>query len=166
MVAEVDAEIAVASRADRDGPYPFDATLVGQTGQRWLYQFAIPRRASVSDAPVEVRTKGKQLSGWVAEAADGVCTIALPENVGPRAAGWVDVDTANPLRSLRAKLIELAPEPRSTAPIRRFQFEQASLVLGAPGGRLKDEIAQAAESTDNWSLEDRQANRSEERRVG
>jgi hypothetical protein len=70
----------------------------------------------------------------------------------------VDVDTAKPLRSLRSKLIELAPEPRATGPIRPFQFEQAALVLGAPGGRLKDEIAQAADSTDHWSLEDRQAN--------
>jgi hypothetical protein len=157
MVAEVDAEIAVASRADRDGPYPFDGALAGQAGHHWLYQFAIPRRAAVSDAPVEVQTNGKKLAGWVAEAVDGVCTVALPENIGPRSAGWVDVDTAKPLRSLRAKLIELAPEPRSAAPIRQFQFEQAALVLGAPGGRLKDAIAQAAESTEHWSLEDRQA---------
>jgi len=158
MVAEVDAEIAVASRADRDGPYPLDGRLVGQAGPRWLYQFAIPRRAAVSDAPVEVQSDGKQVSGWVAEAADGLCTIALPANLGPRATGWVDVDTAKPLRSLRAKLIELAPEPRATGPIRQFQFEQAALVLGAPGGRLRDQIAQAADSTDNWSLDDRQAN--------
>jgi hypothetical protein len=157
MVAEVDAEIAVASRADRDGPYPLDGTYLGQAGQRWLYQFAIPRRAVVADAPVEVQSNGKQVSGWVADAADGVCTVALPENLGPRATGWVDVDTAKPLRSLRAKLIELVPEPRAIAPIRPFQFEQAALVLGAPGGRLRDRIAQEADSTDNWSLDDRQA---------
>jgi hypothetical protein len=158
MVAEVDAEIAVASRADRDGPYPFDGTLVGNAGQRFLYEFAVPPRAALADAPAEVQSRGKQVSGWVAGVTGEVCTVALPDNLGPHATGWVDVDTAGPLRSLRTRLTELAPEPRAAAPTRPFQFDQAALVLGAPGGRLRDEIAQAAESTDNWSLDDRQAN--------
>jgi hypothetical protein len=158
MVAEVDAEIAVASRADRDGPYPFDGRLVGQVAQRWLYECAVPPRAMLADAPVEVQSRGKQVSGWVAGVVDGVCTVALSDSLGPKATGWVDVDTAGPLRSLRTKLTELAPEPRAVGTGRPFRFEQAALVLGAPGGRLRDEIAQAAESTDNWSLDDRQAN--------
>jgi exonuclease VII small subunit len=158
MVAEIDAEIAVAARADRDGPYPFDGALVGRAAQRWLYEFAVPPRAALSDAPVEVQSRGKQLSGWVAGVTDGLCTVSLPESLGPRATGWVDVDTAAPLRSLRTRLTDLAPEPRAAAAPRPFRFEQAALVLGAPGGRLRDEIAQAAESTDNWSLDDRQAN--------
>jgi hypothetical protein len=159
MVAEVDAEIAVASRADRDGPYPFDGTLVGQAAQRWLYEFAAPPRAALADAPAEVQSRGKQVSGWIAGVSGGRCTVALSDNLGPHATGWVDVDTAGPLRSLRARLTDLAPEPRAAAAAaRQFQFDQAAVVLGAPGGRLRDEIAQAAESTDNWSLDDRQAN--------
>jgi hypothetical protein len=158
MVAEVDAEIAVAARADRDGPYPFDGSLVGNTGQRWLYEFEVPARAALADAPAEVQSRGKQVSGWVAGVSGGVCTIALPDNLGPHATGWVDVDTAGPLRSLRARLTDLAPEPRAAAIVPPFQFDQAALVLGAPGGRLRDKIAQAAESTENWSIDDRQAN--------
>jgi AAA domain len=156
MVAEVDAEIAAASRADRAGPYPFEATLVGRAAQRWLYEFRTPPRGAFSDAPVDVQSNGKQVAGWVASVTDGTCTIAVDADLGARATGWVDVDTAGPLRALHSRLTNLAPELR-VAQGRTFQFDQAALVLGAPGGRLRDEIARAAESTDNWSLDDRQS---------
>jgi hypothetical protein len=157
MVAEVDAEIAAASRADRDGPYPFEATLVGRAASRWLYEFPMPPRATFSDAPVDVQSKGKQTTGWVASVSDGEALIAVDTDLGQRSTGWVDVDSAGPLRALRNRLTDLVPDPRAL-PGRSFQFDQAQLVLGAPGGRLKDEIARAAESTDNWSLDDRQSN--------
>jgi hypothetical protein len=156
MVAEVDAEIAAASRADRAGPYPFEATLVGRAAQRWLYEFRTPPRGAFSDAPVDVQSNGKQVSGWVASVTEGTCTIAVDADLGPRATGWVDVDTAGPLRALHSRLTNLAPELRVSQG-RTFGFDQAALVLGAPGGRLRDEIARAAESTDNWSLDDRQS---------
>jgi hypothetical protein len=156
MVSEVDAQIAAAARADRDGPYPFDGTLVARSAQRWLYEFAVPQRAMFGDAPVEVHSRDREVHGWVAEMRDGRCTVALNDNLGQHAVGWVDIDTAAPLRALRSRLTEVSPDPR--AGTRPFRMDQAALVLGAPGGRLKDEIARAAESTDNWSLDDRQAN--------
>jgi hypothetical protein len=156
MVAEVDAEIAAAARADKDGPYPFDGVQVGRSAQRWLYEFVVPPRAVVGDAPVEVRSRDRQVAGWLAGVADGRCTVALNDSLGPRAVGWIDIDTAGPLRALRSRLTELSPDPRSGS--RAFRVEQAALVLGAPGGRLRDEIARAAESTDTWRLDDRQAN--------
>jgi hypothetical protein len=158
MVAEVDAKIAAAARADRDGPYPFDGALVGRAAQRWLYEFPVPQRATFGDAPVEVHSRDREVRGWVAAIADGRCTVALNDTLGPRAVGWVDIDTAAPLRALRTRLTEVTPDPRSGGVGRGFRIDQAALVLGAPGGRLRDDIAKAAESTDTWSLDDRQAN--------
>jgi hypothetical protein len=62
------------------------------------------------------------------------------------------VDNLAPLHDLLDRLDALAggrPDPPT------FRFDQADLVLGAPGGRLRDRIAAAAESTGEWRLDDR-----------
>jgi hypothetical protein len=65
--------------------------------------------------------------------------------------GRLVVDNLGPLRGLRTRLVALEGTPSPPT----FRFDQAELVLGAPGGRLKDAIATAAEQTSEWSFDDR-----------
>jgi len=62
------------------------------------------------------------------------------------------VDNLGPLRGLRQRLAALAgeqPHPPT------FRFDQAELVLGTPGGRLNDALAEAASSAEEWRYDDR-----------
>ena len=66
--------------------------------------------------------------------------------------GRLVVDNLAPLHGLLDRLDALAgspPEPST------YRFDQAELALGVPGGRLRDRIAAAAESTAGWRLDDR-----------
>jgi hypothetical protein len=77
----------------------------------------------------------------------------VAEDLGPRVLdGRLIVDNLGPLRGLRQRLAALEGEQPHPA---TFRFDQAELVLGAPGGRLNDEIAQAADAAEEWRYDDR-----------
>lgn len=164
MTVALDDEVAAESGPGRAGPFAFDGTLSGHGVGRWYYDFVPPERTSLGDAPVRVHAADRVARGWTAGTGGGRCTVALDTDLGDRAEGWVDVYGSAPLQALRDRLAALEPDPRVGRGDRRdrgarsdgFRFDQAALVLGAPGGRMKDEIARAAESTDQWSFDDRE----------
>jgi hypothetical protein len=160
MCDDVDEAVTAAEWTGRDRPsYAFDAVRVGQGAQHWLYQFALPPHATIGDAPVEVRLRGRRVSGWTAGTEGRRATVALSEDLGDRVEGGrMEVDALAPLRDLRVRLTELAGDPRlGQRDELPFRVDQAATVLCAPGGRLHDDIARAADSTETWSLDDRQA---------
>jgi hypothetical protein len=160
MCDDVDEAVTAGEWTGRDRPsYAFDAEQVGGGSEHWLYEFALPAHATIGDAPVEVRTRDRRVPGWTAGAEDGKAAVALTEDLGPWVEnGRIEVDALAPLRDLRVRLTELAADPRlGPREDISFRVDQAATVLCAPGGRLQDRIARAADSTDTWSLDDRQA---------
>jgi hypothetical protein len=145
MFAALDDEIAAEARAGYGGPYPFEGTLVGATGTWWFYDFPLPHRATLGDVPVQVHATDLA-DGWLTAVGDGSGTVALDADLGDRVDGWVDIDNAAPLRALRHRLEALASRSRDRTG--SFRFDQASLVLGSPGGRLRDAIARMGGSSD------------------
>jgi hypothetical protein len=160
MRDEVDEAVTTAEWTGRDHlSYAFDAEQVGQGREYWLYDFVLPAHATIGDAPVEVRSQGRRVTGWSAGTDGRRARVALAEDLGKVVEqSRIEVDVLGPLRDLRLRLTELVADPRlglgQGVP---FQVEQAATVLGAPGGRLQDDIARAADSMDSWSLDDRQA---------
>jgi hypothetical protein len=160
MCDEVDEAVTAAEWTGRDHlSYAFDGEQVGRGREHWLYDFALPAHATIGDAPVEVRSQGRRVTGWSAGTTGRRARVALAEDLGKVVEqARIEVDALGPLRDLRLRLTELVADPRlgldQGVP---FQVEQAETVLGPPGGRLQDDIARAADSTDSWSLDDRQA---------
>ena len=160
MCDDVDEAVTAAEWTGRDRPsYAFDAEQVGTGTEHWLYEFVLPAHATVGDAPVQVRSGPRRATGWTAGSEGRRAMVALAEDLGGRVDnGRIDVDALAPLRDLRVRLTELVADPRlglrEDIP---FRVDQAATVLCAPGGRLQDDIARAADSTDAWNLDDRQA---------
>jgi hypothetical protein len=161
MCDDVDEAVTAGEWTGRDRPsYAFDAEQVGQGSEYWLYEFPLPAHATtLGDAPVEVRSGGRRVTGWTAGSEERRATVALSEDLGDRVENArIDVDTLAPLRDLRIRLTELVADGRaSLRDDMPFRVDQAAIVLCAPGGRLQDRIARAADSTDTWTLDDRQA---------
>jgi hypothetical protein len=160
MCDDVDEAVTAAEWTGRDRPsYAFDAEQVGSGTEHWLYEYVLPAHATVGDAPVQVRSAGRRVTGWTAGSDGRMARVAVEEDLGGRVDnGRIEVDALAPLRELRIRLTELVADPRlglgEDVP---FRVDQAASVLCAPGGRLQDDIARAADSTESWSLADRQA---------
>ena len=160
MRDEVDEAVTTAEWTGRDHlSYAFDGEQVGRGREHWLYDFVLPAHATIGDAPIEVRSQGRRVTGWSAGTEGRRARVALAEDLGKLVEqARIEVDALGPLRDLRLRLTELAADLRlGRGEGIPFQVEQAATVLGAPGGRLKDDIAQAVDSADSWSLDDRQA---------
>ena len=128
-----------------------DATRIVRGPGGCLYRVDPPAEARlVEDAPVELTSGSTTVPGWLGSLADESCLVETSD-VGPRVVdGRLSVDGAAPARTLRDRLESLARDPDDG-----FRYDQAELVLGSPGGRLRDRIATEAESADAWSLDDR-----------
>lgn len=153
QMAEAADRAAAAAEADfRLRPVlGVDATRVARGPGGCLYRVDPPPDVRLSeDAPVELTTGSTTVPGRLGSIADESCLVETAD-VGPRVLdGRLAVDGAAPARILRDRLDALARHPDET-----FRYDQAELVLGSPGGRLRDRIATAAESADAWSLDDR-----------
>jgi len=153
--ASVDTTVATAEAADGRSPaFPVDATRVARGPGGCLYRVDPPPEvALVEDAPVRLTAGGRHVRGRLGPVADESCLVETEVDLGPRLLdGRLVVDNAGPVRALADRLAALsgaAPYPPG------FRFDQAALVLGAPGGRLRDRIAEAAGAADGWSLDDR-----------
>src|SRR6185503_14850746 len=125
----VDRELAAARTGGGRAAFGVDATRVARGPGGFLYRVDPPPEATlVEDAPA-----------WL--------------TVGERVIdGRLGSDNLGPLRGLRQRLAALAgeqPHPPT------FRFDQAELVLGTPGGRLNDALAEAASSAEEWRYDDR-----------
>src|ERR687897_2070491 len=109
--------------------------------------------AFVEDAPVRLFAGARRTSGRLGAVADESCLVETVADLGPRVLdATLRVDGAAPARVLAQRLDTLAaPVPQPPT----FRFDQAALALGAPGGRIRDRIADAAGAADRWSLDDR-----------
>jgi AAA domain len=128
-----------------------DATRITRGPGGCLYRVDPPSDVRLTeDAPVELTSGTTTVPGWLGSIADESCLVETSD-VGPRVVdGRLSVDGAGPARTLRDRLEDLARDPDA-----EFRYDQAELVLGSPGGRLRDRIATEAESADAWSLDDR-----------
>ncbi|HZB51846.1 MAG TPA: AAA domain-containing protein, partial [Mycobacteriales bacterium] len=154
MTAAADDAVAAAAADGQLTPqFGVDATRVARGPGGCLYRVDPPPEVRLlEDAPVDLLTGSTRVGGWLGAVADESCLVETDRDLGPRVLdGRLVVDNTGPLRGLRARLEALSGTP--TPPT--FRFDQAELVLGAPGGRLRDRIATAAESADAWSLDDR-----------
>jgi hypothetical protein len=149
----VDQELAAARTGGRRAAFGVDATRVARGPGGCLYRVDPPPEATlVEDAPARLSVGERAAEGRLGAVADESCLVEVEEDLGPRVLdGRLVVDNLGPLHGLRTRLAALdgTPDPPT------FRFDQAELVLGAPGGRLKDAIAAAADATDEWSLDDR-----------
>ena len=138
---------------------PLDAVLVGQGSGHCLYECTLPPHAWVGeDTEVAVSTGESHAAGRVVRVEGTRCTFAVDQALGDQISGWLTFDGTELDETLRDRLAEISATGLATAfDHDSFQFELATAVLGAPGGRLYDEIAQAAESTETWSLDDRES---------
>lgn len=152
----VAAEETVAATHAAGGREVFavDATRVARGSAGGLYRIDPPPTVRlVEDATVRLSAGGRVAGGRLGPVADESCLVETDVDLGPRVLGGrLVVDNVAPARALRDRLDALsgpAPDPPT------YRFDQAALVLGAPGGRLRDRIAAAAEATGGWSLDDR-----------
>ena len=149
----VDQELAAAATGGRRAVLGVDATRVARGPGGCLYRVDPPPEVTlVEDAPARLSVGDRASEGRLGPVADESCLVEVADDLGPRVLeGRLVVDNLGPLRGVRARLeaLEGVPSPAS------FRFDQAALVLGAPGGRLRDRIAAAADSTAEWALDDR-----------
>src|SRR5829696_5533060 len=149
----VEQELAAAATGGARAAFGVDATRVARGPGGCLYRVDPPPEASlVEDAPARLSAGDRSANGRLGPVADESCLVQTDRDLGPRVLdGRLVVDNTGPLRGLRARLEALSGTP--TPPT--FRFDQAELVLGSPGGTLRDGIARAADSTAEWSLDDR-----------
>lgn len=149
----VERELAAASTGGGRAAFGVDATRVARGPGGCLYRVDPPPEATlVEDAAVRLSVGERAAQGRLGPVADESCLVEVEDDLGPRILdGRLVVDNLGPLKGLRMRLeaLEGVPKPAS------FRFDQAALVLGAPGGKLRDRIAAAAESTGEWSFDDR-----------
>ncbi|HEV7653682.1 MAG TPA: AAA domain-containing protein [Mycobacteriales bacterium] len=152
MQEAVDQELAAAETGGRRAAFGVDATRVARGPAGCLYRVDPPPEATlVEDAPARLSAGDRASEGQLGSVADESCLVEVADDLGPRLLdGRLVVDNLGPLHGLRQRLTALeGPVPAT------FRFDQAELVLGAPGGRLKDAIAAAADETGEWSFDDR-----------
>jgi hypothetical protein len=149
----VDQELAAAETGGRRASFGVDATRVARGPGGCLYRVDPPPEVTlVEDAPARLSVGDRAAEGRLGSVADESCLVEVDEDLGPRLLdGRLVVDNLGPLRGLRTRLVALEGVP--TPPT--FRFDQAELVLGASGGRLKDAIAAAADATAEWTFDDR-----------
>jgi hypothetical protein len=149
----VERELAAASTGGRRASFPVDATRVARGPGGCLYRVDPPPEATlVEDAPARLSLGERATEGRLGPVADESCLVEAADDLGPRVLdGRLVVDNLGPLKGLRTRLAALEGTPSPPT----FRFDQAGLVLGAPGGRLRDRIAAAADSTDDWAWDDR-----------
>lgn len=149
----VDQELAAAETGGRRASFGVDATRVARGSGGCLYRVDPPPEVTlVEDAPARLSAGDRAAEGRLGSVADESCLVEVDEDLGPRVVdGRLVVDNLGPLRGLRTRLeaLEGLPSPPT------FRFDQAELVLGPPGGKLKDPISVAADETSEWALNDR-----------
>jgi hypothetical protein len=158
--ATVEEMLAAGDAGGRLSPaFPVDATRVARGPAGCLYRVDPPPEVRlVEDAPVRLVAGSQRVEGRLGGIADESCLVETAVDLGPRVLdGRLAVDNTGPVRALRDRLAALVPGPGGEPDPPTFRFDQAALVLGSPGGRLRDRIAAAAESADAWSLDDRPA---------
>jgi hypothetical protein len=150
----VDRELAAARTGGGRAAFAVDATRVARGPGGYLYRVDPPPEATlVEDAPAWLTLGERAVDGRLGSVADESCLVEVAEDLGPRVLdGRLVVDNLGPLRGLRQRLSAL--EGESPIPP-TFRFDQAELVLGTPGGRLKDEMAAAADTVEEWRYDDR-----------
>ncbi len=136
--------------------FAVDATRVARGPSSCLYRTDPPPGVPlVEDAPARLSAGERASDGRLGPVADESCLVETELDLGPRVLGGrLVVDNLAPLQGLLDRLDALAgdkPDPAT------FRFDQAELALGAPAGRLRDRIADAADSTAGWRLDDRAA---------
>lgn len=146
----------IAAAAGGRTAFAVDATRVARGPGGCLYRVDPPPGVTlVEDAAVRLSAGGRAVDGRLGPVADESCLVETAVDLGPRVPdGRLVVHNSAPLQGLRDRLDAL-PAPGGVPGQASFRFDQAALVLGAPGGRLRDRIASAAESTGEWSLDDR-----------
>ena len=154
MQEAVDRELAAARTGGGRASFGVDATRVARGPGGFLYRVDPPPEATlVEDAPAWLTVGERVIDGRLGSVADESCLVEVAEDLGPRVLdGRLIVDNLGPLRGLRQRLAALAgeqPHPPT------FRFDQAELVLGTPGGRLNDALAEAASSAEEWRYDDR-----------
>jgi hypothetical protein len=147
-------ELAAARTGGGRAAFGVDATRVARGPGGCLYRVDPPPEATlVEDAPALLTIGERAIEGRLGSVADESCLVEVPEDLGPRVLdGRLVVDNLGPLRGLGQRLAALEgeqPQPPT------FRFDQAELVLGTPGGRLADEMAQAADAAEEWRYDDR-----------
>jgi hypothetical protein len=150
----LDQELAAAETGGRRASFGVDATRVARGPGGCLYRVDPPPEATlVEDAPARLSVGDRASEGQLGSVAEESCLVEVADDLGPRVLdGRLVVDNLGPLHGLRQRLVALAgPAPNPSS----FRFDQAELVLGPPGGRLKDAIAAAADETGEWSFDDR-----------
>ncbi len=150
----VDRELAAARTGGGRAAFGVDATRVARGPGGFLYRVDPPPEATlVEDAPAWLTVGERAVDARLGSVADESCLVEVAEDVGPRVLdGRLIVDNLGPLRGLRQRLVALEGE-RPHPPT--FRFDQAELVLGTPGGRLNDALAEAASSAEEWRYDDR-----------
>ena len=154
MQEAVDRELAAARTGGGRAAFGVDATRVARGPGGFLYRVDPPPEATlVEDAPAWLTVGERAVEGRLGSVADESCLVEVAEDLGPRVLdGRLVVDNLGPLRGLGQRLAALAgehPHPPT------FRFDQAELVLGTPGGRLNDALAEAASSAEEWRYDDR-----------
>lgn len=149
----VDQELAAARTGGRRAAFTVDATRVARGPGGCLYRVDPPPEVTlVEDAPARLSAGDRASEGRLGAVADESCLVEVEEDLGPRVLdGRLVVDNLGPLSGLRTRLEALADPPSPPT----FRFDQAGLMLGTPGGKLKDAIAAAADHTSEWSFDDR-----------
>ena len=154
MQDAVDRELAAARTGGGRAAFGVDATRVARGPGGFLYRVDPPPEATlVEDSPAWLTVGERAFDGRLGSVADESCLVEVAEDLGPRVLdGRLVVDNLGPLRGLGQRLAALAgehPHPPT------FRFDQAELVLGTPGGRLNDALAEAASSAEEWRYDDR-----------
>jgi hypothetical protein len=149
----VEAELAAAQTGGRRAAFGVDATRVARGPGGFLYRVDPPPEVTlVEDAPARLSAGDRAAEGRLGAIADESCLVEVEEDLGPRVLdGRLVVDNLGPLLGLRTRLEALQDPPSPPT----FRFDQAELVLGTPGRKLKDAIAAAADRTSEWSFDDR-----------
>jgi hypothetical protein len=153
MRAAVEQMITAGAGGGQVG-FPVDATRVARGPGGTLYRADPPPGVRlVEDAPIRLSAGDRATGGRLGPVANESCLLETEVDLGPRVLGGrLVVDNLAPLQDLLDRLDAVAGSPPDPP---TYRFDQAELVLGAPGGRLRDRIATAAESTTGWRLDDR-----------
>ena len=154
MRAAVEEMITAAEAGGGRVAFDVDATRVARGPGGCLYRADPPPGVRlVEDAPIRLSAGSRVSGGRLGPVAGESCLLETELDLGPRVLrGRLQVDNAGPLRGLLERLDALAGTPPDPP---AYRFDQAELVLGSPGGRLRDRIASAAESTAGWRIDDR-----------
>jgi hypothetical protein len=146
--------ITAAETGGRSVGFAVDATRVARGPGGCLYRTDPPPGVRlVEDAPVRLSTGDRATEGRLGAVADESCLVETDLDLGPRVLGGrLVVDNLAPLQVLLDRLDALVGDPPDPV---TYRFDQAELALGAPAGRLRDRIAEAADSTTGWRPDDR-----------